>query len=199
MATETLSLNVRELLDNVYEELVSDQDTRKVDFSDRWALSVIASDIDHHRSKYGYMGYKEVSLYDLEDKTWVVGRGRKTGSYPGDSYSGDIIVFPFQLEDKSPEEIEEEIREAIHRGNHFRHSVIVGRTSGVLATPKRGRFGPRMSEMLERELENYLVQEPEFDQTKILASTLQHPTTKTTLYKPEFASLIADTTRFLMG
>lgn len=63
---------------------------------------------------------------------------------------------------------------------------------GNLSLSKEGRFGDKMLKRLQPEIQKFIAQEPEYDRSIILASTLQYLTTKPMLYKPEFADFLAD-------
>ena len=102
-------------------------------------------------------------------------------------------------EGKPPEQIQEELREGIKRSSYFRNSLIFGMGDGYLSLSKEGRFGEEMLKRLQPEIQRFIAQEPEYDRSVILASTLQYPTTKLMLYKPEFADFLSDSIEAILG
>ncbi len=191
MGDRVEGLNVRELLKSTYLRLYERHNPQVVVFSNR-ALAEIANDSDYHRTRVGYMGYDSAGLFQFDGKTWAISRGEKCGGYPAEPYDSDLLALEFLAEGKTPKQIQEELGEGIGQSSYFRNSLIFGMADGNLSLNKEGRFGEKMLKRLQPEIQRFIAQEPEYDRSVILVSTLQYPTTKNMLYKPEFADFLAD-------
>jgi len=116
------------------------------------ALTEIANDSDWHRSRKGFMGYEEYNILELKNGLWVVSRGYKCGSYPGDEFIGDIIAI--RLMEKNADATE--IGYMIRQGSYFQNTVIVGMAGGQIGT-NGNVHGKILERMLPRQLnENIL-------------------------------------------
>ncbi len=190
MKDEANGLNVRELLKETYSRLSSKNNPREI-ILPNYAFAEIADDSDWHRIRVGSMRYNTVRLFNFNKKCWAISRGERCGSYPAERYDSDLLALEFILGEKTPEQIQEELNEKIEGSSYFRNSLIFGMADGNLALTLDGRFTQEMYEKLGPELQRFILQEPEYNTEVILASTLQHPTTKNMLYKPEFADFLA--------
>lgn len=191
MGDKIKGLNVRDLLKSTYSRLSERHNPEEVVLPNR-VLAEIANDSDWHRTRVGYMGYESAGLFQFDGKTWAIARGEKCGSYPAEPYDSDLLALELIAEGKTSEQIQEELREGIGRSSYFRNSLIFGMADGNLSLSKDGRFGERMLRRLQPEIQRFITQEPEYDRSVILVSTLQYPTIKRMLYKPEFVDFLAD-------
>lgn len=191
MPEEQNGICVRDLLKRAYERLSQQHKNREITFSNK-ALTEIADDSDYHRTKTGYMGYESARAFQFNDKIWVMARGEKCGSYPAELYDSDILALEFPLKGEITKATKEELTERIKESSYFRNSLVYGMADGNLSVNGKGRFGKQMLDLLRPKIEGFIAQKPEYDRSVILASTLQYPTTKNMLYKPEFADFLAE-------
>ncbi len=187
---EQIGLNVRELLKNTYSELSKRHSPQEVVFTNE-VLTEIANDSDYHRTRIGYMGYESSGLFQLDGKTWAIARGEKCGSYPAEPYDSDLLALELLVEGKIFKQIQEELKERIENSSYFINSLVCGMADGNLFSHKEGMFGEEMLKILQPEIKRFIAQEPEYDRSMVLL-TLQHPTKKAMLYKPEFVGFLAD-------
>jgi len=185
-------LYVRDLLKSAYEILSQQHENIEITFPNQ-VLTEIADDSDWHRSRTGYMGYESARAFQFNGKVWVVARGEKCGSYPAKPYDSDVMALEFPLKGIITEATKEELTRKIEESSYFINSLIYGMADGNLAVSGRGRFEKQMTELLRPKIQEFIAQKPEYDRSVVLASTLQHPTTKNMLYKPEFADFLART------
>ena len=191
-------LHVRDLLREAYEKLSQQHENKEITFPNR-VLTEIANDTDWHRSRTGYMGYKSARTFQFNGKIWVVARGEKCGSYPAEPYDSDIMALEFPLKRRITKATQEELVRKVGESSYFRNSLIYGMADGNLAVSERGRFGKQMLDLLRPKIQEFIAQEPEYDRSIILASTLQYPTTKNMLYKPEFADFLAESFKSVLS
>lgn len=191
MVEEQAGLYVRDLLKNAYKTLSQQHKNQEIIFPNR-ALTEIADDSDGHRTRTGYMGYEGARAFQFNGKIWVVARGEKCGSYPAEPYDSDVMALEFPLKGRITKATKEELVKKIGESSYFTNSLIYGMVDGNLAVNKKGRFGKQMLEQLRPRIQEFIAQEPEYDRSVILASTLHYPTTKNMLYKPEFADFLAE-------
>lgn len=187
---EQESLSARELFKRTYETLCDRHEHTIVTFQNR-VLTEIGDDSDYHRTRKGYMGYENSGLFNLNGKTWAISRGENAGGYPADAYDGDILALEFLTDGKTQEQIRQELTKKIKESSYFKNSLIHSRMGGELAGFEGG-LGERMQERLKPVIEVYIAQQPEYNTELVLLSTGEHPPTKSTLYKPEFADFLAD-------
>lgn len=190
-------LGIVKLLDATYSKITERHNLNVLTFQNT-TLSEIANDSDWHRAKIGYMCYSGASLFSLGERTWAIALGTKGGDYPGDMYVGDIIALDLILNGKSEDDIKKELSERISSESYFMNTLFVGARDGNLgAREERSqgiptRFGKRMVHVVSPRIKEFVLQTPEYDHNLILASTLQHPTTKVMLYKPETPDFLAN-------
>lgn len=186
-------LTVRELLENTYSRLCERHNAKEISLS-RTALAEIADDSDWHRTRTGYICYKSANILHINDKTWAVARGVKGGSYPAEPYDSDIMALEFVVEEKTPEQIQEDLLEGIQRSVYFTNTLILGMMDSRLATSgKSSRFGKMMSELLKNDVSRFIAQEAEYDREYFSLSTLSPVCTSSVSYKPEFADFLTGT------
>ncbi len=190
-------LTVRQLLKATYDNLAERQPNEEVALPEQ-TLAEIANDSDYHRTRIGYMRYESAKLFQFGDKTWAITIGKKYGSYPAEPYDSDLSALELSIENKTQEQIIEGLGKKIDRSIYFRNSLIHGMADGNLAAGTshhwlNNPFQGRILELLKPKIKDYIAQKPEYDTTMLLASTLQHPTNKVMLYKPEFVDFLVDT------
>ncbi len=190
-------LFVRDLLKNAYEKLSQQNENLEIKFSDP-VLTEIADDSDWHRAKKGYMVYECARAFQFNGKGWVVARGEKCGNYPAEPYDSDVMALEFSLNGRITNSVKEELAGKISESLYFINSLVHGMADGNLAVGDRGRFGRQMLALLKPRIQEFIAQEPEYDRSLILASTLLHPTTKKMLYKPEFADFLAESFKTIL-
>jgi len=191
MPEEQNGLHVRGLLRGAYEKLSQTHKNKEITFSNS-VLTEIADDSDYHRTKKGYMGYESARTFQFNGKIWVVARGEECGSYPAEPYDSDILALEFPLEGRITKATKKELTKKIRESSYFSNSLICGMADGNLAVSEGGRFGKQMIDLLRPKIQDFIAQKPEYDRSVILASTLQYPTTRCMLYKPEFADFLAE-------
>jgi hypothetical protein len=190
-------LSVRELLKKTYDNLAKRNEHQQIVLTEG-SLAEIANDSDWHRTRIGYMKYERANLFQFNNKNWAVARGEKYGDYPAEPYDSDLSAFELLIEDKTPGKIQEKLRSVIRGNSYFRNSLIYGLNDGRLAIGPNSDwfsnpFRSRMAELLKPRIDDFVLQKPEYDTRFILASTLQYPATKVTLYKPNFVDFLTET------
>lgn len=185
-------LTIRELLENTYESLAKRNPHQEI-ILNKPALSEIANDSDWHRTRIGYMRYEKANLFNFSNNDWAVCIGEKFGSYPAERFDSDLSALKLTIEGKKPEQIEEDIRNNFHRYDYFQNSLVFGFRYGNMGISKDSKLGEKMQELLKPKIENFIVQKAEYDETKILCSTLEYPVVKNVLYKPNFVGFLTET------
>jgi hypothetical protein len=191
MSGKIEGLNIRELLKNTYDRLAERHDSQEIVLQKR-VLTEIANDSDYHRIRIGFMKYDNIRLFQFNEKNWVIARGEKCGSYPAERYDSDLLALEFPIEGKDSEQIQKELRERIEQSQYFQNSLVFGMDDGNLGVSEDGIFKEKILGRLNPRIQDFIAQEPEYDKSMILTSTLHHPTTKSMLYKPEFVDFLAD-------
>lgn len=162
-----------------------------------YALSLIADDSDYHRTRQGFMRYDSVILVRLENKIWVMSKGRAWGAYPADPYDNDILVGGLgdSLKNESNQEIAEKVMEHIssHWMSGFTNSIIAARNSGHLFTGRK--WQKFMTELVDPNISDFVKKGLETHKGYI---TLEVggivPAVKSSIkYKKEFADFLAET------
>jgi hypothetical protein len=164
-------LTVNQVLKDTYNEFAKKYSYFLLTFP-KQALAVIADDSDWHRTRTGYMSYREIHLVEIENKGWVLGRGEKYGSYPADPYDSDIMLFDFPVTKNVNEKVKDEVFVKVEASNFFSNSVLVGSKEGALLIAKGNDVTSKLNESLKPEISKYVLQEPEILEGLISASTL---------------------------
>lgn len=191
-ATEQLrGINVRDLLRGAYEKLSQRHKNREITFPIK-VLTEIADDSDPHRIRTGYMSYENARAFQFNGKLWVVARGEACGSYPAEPYDSEVMALEFPLQGRITKAAQSKLAIKIEESSYFRNSLVCGMADGHLAVNGQGRFGKQMHDLLRPHLQDFVAQEPEYDRSIVLISTLQYPTIRRMLYKPEFSDFLAE-------
>jgi len=192
MAQDTeKNLNVTELLEQTYSILCNRHNPQKI-ILPRRARAEIADDSDYHRTRTGYMAYKSVGLFKLNNKTWAITKGEAAGDYPADPYDSDITAIEFEPHNKTDEQMQKELYDSIQESSYFINSLIHSMSNGELATSK-GKFCGCMSSILNSSIYEFIAQMPEYHPEYLSLSTLSPFCTRQTLYKNKFADFLANT------
>lgn len=192
-------LTVRELLEKTYDNLGKRNPHREIILPER-VLALIADDSNGHRTRCGYMSYKDVKLFKFGSKTLVVGRGESWGDYPARHYDSDLLVLELPADGKPLEEIQKELRTEITRSIFFENSLLYGRREdGLLAIPPNNRFSKKMQKLLVPKMSDFIAQTPEYcrDLIKVQSTSssfaLYNPATKIAYYKSKAVDLLTTT------
>lgn len=183
-------LSVGELLKKTYLNL-EERNMHQEIILPNGVMTEIADDTDWHRSRTGYMRYEKVDIFDF-GKSWLLGRGEKSGSYPARPYDSDILALEFSIENKESAQIQKEIEDKIRLSSYFSNSLVFGYADGNIGINKCSGLGRKMMQLIKPNVSKFIARRPEYDETVIELSTLMPPTTKEMLYKPEFASVISE-------
>ncbi|MFA6355385.1 MAG: hypothetical protein WCW65_03100 [Candidatus Paceibacterota bacterium] len=151
--------------------------------------SEIADDSDQHRTKRGYMSYKEFTLFEKNGKKWALAFGTKTGDYPGNNFQSDLIAFSI-TEKQTISEIKKEIAYVVPAKSHFKNSFMIVTYDGqlMMRTALTQLIGEKMGEFIAREA-RYT---PNFNMDGTRCVELE------TSYKKEGAIFIADKLQSLL-
>jgi len=191
---EGAGLTIRQLIEETYKLLAERNKHEEMVFpKDMQPSAEIADDSDLHRTRKGYMHYVSAGLFQFGGRTWAIGVGTASGGYPARPYNSDLLALEFVVDWESKEQLTEMLATEIRHSEYFANTLFFGKSDGLLAISKEGRFSNVVWERLAPVAEEYLVQKPEYDTRVVLASTLQHPTTKQTLYKSTFPEFLAKT------
>ncbi|MFH1331659.1 MAG: hypothetical protein ABIH63_00035 [archaeon] len=183
-------LSVAELLEKTYWALEKRAKHKTIIFP-KPALTEIADDSDWHRTRTGYMKYKQATLFKLDGGEWAVALGRACGSYPADPYDTDLSAIKCTIEGKLEEQIEEEIMSGFRRSVYFTNSLVYGMSDGSLAINQRSKLGNKILEIIRPEIENYMAKKPEYHD-RFMTMDLRPAVTARAEYKPEFADFLAE-------
>lgn len=114
--------------------------------------SEIADDSDQHRTKKGYMSYKEFTLFENNSKRWVLAFGTKSGDYPGDNFQSDLIAFSLPNK-QNIAQMRKEIATIVPTKSHFKNSFIIVMYDGQLMMRKAltQLIGEKMGEFIAKE------------------------------------------------
>jgi hypothetical protein len=192
-----------EILEKTYKILCDKYTSKTITLSDV-AMTEIADDSDWHRSKTGYMLYKELSQITINNKNWVLGLGEKGGDYPAEPFGKDILALEYEINGKTTEQISKELASKIHASPYFRNTLIMSMADGQLklATPDSPcycRFSEKMKEYLAGKFKEYVAQKPEYDRECVLVSTMDFPCTKEMTFKESFAEFLAETVEAILS
>lgn len=86
--------------------------------------SEIADDSDGHRTRKGYMSYKEFILFEKNGKKWALAVGTKSGDYPGNNFQSDLIAFSIPNE-QTIAQTRKEIATIVPAKSYLKNSFIV--------------------------------------------------------------------------
>jgi len=115
-----------ELLERVFDSLVRKTSYQQIDLpvDEDWGVcAIISNDSDAHRTRRGFMEYRNLFICEFEKNIWAIGLGQSRGSYPARPYCNDIIAL------KTPKEPKEEItnyfiNQIYPESNHFKNSLV---------------------------------------------------------------------------
>lgn len=156
-----------EVLEKTLKELAEKYPNKQVIFPEV-VYTVIADDSDWHRTKRGYMGYKEVKVFGFGRKFWALGLGIACGSYPAKPYKSDIIAIEIVPDESvSAEKIAERIQP---EGVGFNSSLIIARTDGMLTVERTSIFPIEQGSVFYKMQERLNRIIPEFTARKIKTS-----------------------------
>ncbi|NVN96865.1 hypothetical protein HXX01_01310 [Candidatus Nomurabacteria bacterium] len=127
-------ISASELLQGVFTVLTKNLNGTKLRFKKRLE-SEIADDSDQHRTKKGYMSYKEFTIFESNGKRWALSFGTKSGDYPGNNFQSDLIAFPLASKEV-PAQTRKEIATVVPTQSPFKNSFIVVMYDGNLAFRK---------------------------------------------------------------
>lgn len=194
-ARQVDGLDIRRLIEKTYEVLAQRNKHKEVIFPENNQPDCeIADDSDWHRTRTGSMFYKSVELFQFSQKTWAIGIGTASGGYPARPYDSDLLALEFVVGEKSEDELNRELSEAIRCSTYFKNSLFFGRADGLLAVSGEGRFSEVMRQRLAPVAESYLARQPEYDTNYIeLAWPPRYVNTRQTLYKNTFPEFLAKT------
>ncbi len=147
-------LYASEVLERTFKEIIKKQPNRQVVFSEL-VSTVIADDSDHHRSRTGYMVYREVRILQFNGKHWAIGLGEARGDYPARSYGRGIIAVKI-LPDESVGA--EEIAEKIQIEGGFSNLLLISKYGTVLTIANEDFFCESASINLMRITLEYSIQ-----------------------------------------
>lgn len=190
---EKIGISAGELLENAFQILCKANSCRKISFSERVSV-IIADDSDIHRIRQGYMGYKSVTLFEINGKLWAMSIGKAWGDYPAAPYHSDILAIEIlSPEAKNENDLVEEIQKRIHFDEYFQHSLVIAMKNGQIALPENpeNRFKEKIFESLGPISEKFIVQKLEVDKESISAIDLQPVVKLPVRYKSEFAEVLA--------
>jgi hypothetical protein len=203
-------LTGKDFLEKAYHELIKKNESQSVIFDviprqyeNDWEEDLygelkflwfeIADDSDHHRERRGWMRYDSIDILTMEEQQWVVGYGVKSGSYPGDRFSRDILAIPTQpFKSKDSIELAREVLKKMRKthSEYFTNSLIVAMSDGSLQCP---RDSQRAAQLYEKVGEQLQPEEPITEDTRyMLASTLQPVTISTGKYNPELIPVVVE-------
>jgi hypothetical protein len=192
-----------EILEKTYKILCGKCVPKTITLSDV-AMTEIADDSDWHRSKTGYMIYKELNQITINGKNWVLGLGEKGGDYPAEPYDKDILALEYEMNGKDQKQVDDDITSMIRTSSYFRNTLILSMADGQLklATPDSPcycRFSEQMRQPLKDNFKDYVAQKPEYDRECVLVSTMDFPCTKQMTFKESFAKFLAETIEAILS
>lgn len=176
------AIGITESLERAYSKTIESFRGRKIVF-ERAPWSEIADDSDWHRTRKGYMKYKEAGVIEINGVKWMIGKGEKCGSYPGDLYVADLMAL--EVKEDSPEHLTQRIIEC----DYFKGTLIIGM--------RDGSFGERensIGELFLRDLGNCskFIARPKQIDKDYLTTDLRPLVTSPTQYDPQFGDFLAE-------
>ncbi len=194
MMSESESIGVRSLLEKTYFRVSDKLSFKEVTFEgtdpfySTHPMHEIACDPDYNGDRLAYMSYNKIDLLKHNNKTWALGLGKPTGKfYLASEFSGDIINLEMNLENKSEEEIKEELINRIGGGKYFENSLIIGLSDGRIG------FGKKMEKHLPNDVGRFIARKPTYSSDLINPTTMMPVNTGQMKYKPEFTEFLAKT------
>ncbi|MDD5192652.1 MAG: hypothetical protein PHH54_00545 [Candidatus Nanoarchaeia archaeon] len=181
-------LLVGEILENAYKKLGERNSNREIILPEE-VRSEIADDSDYHKIRTGYMGYKTVTFFNFNNKSWLIGNGKSCGAYPARPYDSDILALELDIA-VFPERVRSEFQENV--GSYFKNSLMYCMTDGMLAISKHGKFNKSMMNLLRPRIEEFIAEEPKYNEEIISPDTHMPVNISPMKYKPEFADFLAE-------
>lgn len=179
-----------EILEKAYNHLCEKHKAQTITLSNV-AEAEIADDSDWHRTKKGYMSYKEVGAFNFNSFGWIIGLGNKCGDYPAERFDKDILALKYEPNGKDQKQVDSDIISMIRRSEYFENSIMLSMSDGrLLGGPN---FGKHVKELLGNKFKEYIAQQPEYDTSGILVSTMSYICEKSMTFKEEFADVLVDT------
>lgn len=158
----------------------------------------IARDSWYYDEKIGTMSYAELYLMKFGNKLWALSVGTKSGAYPGSTvYASDIIALPFAGYDQSGKNLDDFFAEQIMNSKYFKSTLLIGMTSGYIATADSSIFGHNVPS-LTKSVHNLTVNEAR-QNTKFMNLDGAPIYDLTTTYKPEAIKAFADSIAFVLA
>ena len=146
----------------------------------------VADDSDSHRSRYGFMLYKEARIFNFDKRRWAVFFGDETSGYPAEGYLRDLSAIEIKEEFNSENDVENGLTKLIRKSNYFVNSLIHADSSGLLITSTDSRFYGDTS----YDPREFIATKEEFDsEGLVFLSVLKRPRT----YKPEIIPKLTET------
>ncbi|MBU2638204.1 MAG: hypothetical protein KJ955_04475 [Nanoarchaeota archaeon] len=180
-------LKAEQILNRALAQLISKLPHEKIDFPEHPPSPVVAED---YPDRYGCMIYNSATICTINGHDWILAQGENDGYYLTERCRADILALdlPSSQEDKGLCQI---VRNEIAVSRFFNNSILLALSDGNLAALPHTRFEKSITGAIQPQLSEFIVQRSEYDSRYILASTLQHPTTKSMLYKPELIDFLA--------
>jgi hypothetical protein len=180
------ALLARELLEKTYRKLSKRNTHFELNFKVP-ILSEIGDDSDPDRNHVGYIGYKEIGIFNFNDKNWAIGNGKAFGGYPARPYDSDILAV--ELQSISPVKVLEEFQNVV--GSYFKNSLLYAESSGQLACV--GRFNEAMMDKLAPNFDRFVAEGPRYNEEIIDPNTHNPAVTSPAKYKSSLADVLAET------
>jgi len=197
-APEPVGLTVRELLEQVFTLLRGDSEL--IDLPNV-VDAVIADDSDWHRTRKGYVLYKQFTVADFGGQPWLLALGSVGGDYPCRPFCCDIFVYPCLKDLPAGTPLPEDgdlvalAQKMLSDNDYYRLSVIMGMANGLLNAVKGSDLVHTVVKQLRECVNDYVAQEMVVNHEVLSLSTLQPAVNSPVLYKAEFASAMADIIR----
>jgi len=194
-------LSAEDVLKRAYQSLVDQKGLEEISF-DKPVNVIIAADGDPHRgTRYGYMTYESVFLVRFGGKVWVVGHGRKIGSYPGGQFRSEISAVDVSgigpsalvetIREKLGKSLNQRLLEASCSAEYFYNTLALSTDQGELQGSHTwfSNFGPSFDKQFKPLLEDLAHwKEFEFASTRWSGRKKER---RATGYRPETAKALA--------
>lgn len=177
------------VLSGALEKLLAKFPSQKMEFPEYPPSPVVGED---HPDRYGCMIYRNAAICKINGNDWILAQGENDGYYLTDNYRADILALNLPVPEEG-KDLCNAVKGEIEGSYYFRNSMILALSDGNLGVIPATRFEKRMKELVARKVSDFILQMPEYDQRYILASTLNHPTTRRMLYKQELIDFLATT------
>ena len=149
----------------------------------------IANDSDHHRTRIGTMNYQDLVVISIENRNWIISQGLKSGAYPGEEFTGDIIAVELFSETENNDEIAQYFCK--HAGCYFRNSLVIGASFGDLGSNESGYFGTKVQDFCYSIDRDIIANESKINPNYISLNLIPIFDRKTT-YKPKAVEVLAE-------